>query len=236
MNFSIVMAYRGDKGIRARHLDWTVSNYRKLFPGAEIVISRDTGVGWDTFCKSRMINEGVAKARNNNLLITDIDVVFQKDIILEALEEVEKHSMIIPMNELWWLSRQGTERVLNSKRELKVSNDMVLKKEKRVLYRPNGWHVMTKDSFYEAGGYDERFVGWGGEDSCFIRACVTMSSKPFLRKEAVAYHLWHPVDNRRHKKRDRRSGVLIQKYIEAFGKKDRMTAILNKRGEARCGQ
>lgn len=44
-------------------------------------------------------------------------------------------------------------------------------------------------------GFDERFVGWGGEDddlrARLVQAGVTMRS---IRHRTVSYHLWHPVD------------------------------------------
>ena len=43
------------------------------------------------------------------------------------------------------------------------------------------------------GGYDERFVSWGGEDRAFFCACNT--ARGFVdapRITGPAYHLWHP--------------------------------------------
>lgn len=44
------------------------------------------------------------------------------------------------------------------------------------------------------GGYDERFVSWGGEDRSFMVVCDTISGvRHSTRVAGVAYHLWHPV-------------------------------------------
>jgi len=231
MNLSIIIAYRPDGGIRDQHLKWTVARYKRLFPKAEIIISKDAGLGWDTFRKSKMINLGVKKASNENLLITDIDVIFTFETIIKGLSLIRDHCMIIPMNELWSINRKETNNILKRKPTIKmpIIDSQNCKKKKRIGYRPNGWHIMTKENFYKAGGYDERFIGWGSEDSCFIKAAVTLCDKPFLRQESIAYHLWHPTDNKRHQKRGAKSGILIKEYKDAFMDKMKMEAILQNR-------
>lgn len=42
------------------------------------------------------------------------------------------------------------------------------------------------------GGFDERFVGWGGEDNAFWKAATVIGGEP-LRIDGSAFHLWHPV-------------------------------------------
>lgn len=44
------------------------------------------------------------------------------------------------------------------------------------------------------GGFDERFRGWGYEDSAFAIACETIQQHPVLRVESELVHLWHPVE------------------------------------------
>jgi hypothetical protein len=53
-----------------------------------------------------------------------------------------------------------------------------------------GLLVMTREAFDNAGGYDERFVGWGWEDNAFQ---LTMDRKngKHVRIDDFAVHLWH---------------------------------------------
>ena len=41
------------------------------------------------------------------------------------------------------------------------------------------------------GGFDERCVGWGAEDSIFAHAATILGGTP-LRIDGAAFHLWHP--------------------------------------------
>jgi hypothetical protein len=53
-----------------------------------------------------------------------------------------------------------------------------------------GTIALTREAFFRIGGFDERFIGWGGEDMEFFERCATLKQYrfgylPFL-------HLWHP--------------------------------------------
>lgn len=51
--------------------------------------------------------------------------------------------------------------------------------------------VVPRPVWDAVGGFDERFVGWGGEDNAFWRACELLTGTP-LRVQGPAWHLWHP--------------------------------------------
>ena len=51
------------------------------------------------------------------------------------------------------------------------------------------------DAYDQAGGFDPRFVGWGGEDTSLGAALTTLVGPP-ARLEASVWHLWHPGPNR----------------------------------------
>jgi hypothetical protein len=46
------------------------------------------------------------------------------------------------------------------------------------------------------GGFDEKFVGWGGEDNAYWRAATILGGRP-NRIDGYAYHLWHPTADKR---------------------------------------
>jgi GT2 family glycosyltransferase len=48
---------------------------------------------------------------------------------------------------------------------------------------------MARDAFFDIGGFDESFVGWGGEDNEFWERAQTRSVWPFGYVPLV--HLWH---------------------------------------------
>ncbi len=234
MNLSIIMAYKPDGKIRDRHCKWTTARYREMFPSAEIIISKDSNTkpGWDTFCKAKYINAGVERAKNNNILITDIDVVFMKNTILKGMRLLKTHCAILPFSSIFYLSEQTTLNILLTP-PLWQMPKVALKHEKkkvRVGIKPNGMHLLTKSAWKLSGGYDERYIGWGSEDSAFLISLITMIDQPIHRIYANCYHLWHPLDSARHKKRDARVSVLAKRYRQARGKPEEMAKIINEEG------
>lgn len=54
-----------------------------------------------------------------------------------------------------------------------------------------GLLVVSRDGWDRVGGYDERFVGWGHEDSVFNIALLLKAA--WDRIPGSAWHLWHPA-------------------------------------------
>lgn len=52
-----------------------------------------------------------------------------------------------------------------------------------------GCVAISRDCFTEAGGFDQRFVGWGYEDVEFAQRCGRLW--PLRRVPGVLEHLWH---------------------------------------------
>lgn len=61
---------------------------------------------------------------------------------------------------------------------------------------PEGGIAIVPRILYDrVGGYDERFVGWGWEDTSFAQACRVMGG--FVQLDGQVFHLWHPISSDR---------------------------------------
>jgi hypothetical protein len=54
-----------------------------------------------------------------------------------------------------------------------------------------GVNVVPRVLWDKVGGYDERFRGWGSEDTAFYLACRVLGG--FRELPGEVYHLWHPI-------------------------------------------
>ncbi len=55
-----------------------------------------------------------------------------------------------------------------------------------------GLVMMQSERYLRAGGMDDRFFGWGGEDDALSVALARIDSTMLVLKDEPAFHLWHP--------------------------------------------
>lgn len=79
-----------------------------------------------------------------------------------------------------------------------------------------GVHVVPRRLWDQVGGYDERFVGWGHEDTAFEAACEALAG-PIASAGGTVHHLWHPVSPDRDPADPdlRRNAELAHRYASA---------------------
>ena len=76
-----------------------------------------------------------------------------------------------------------------------------------------GGIFITRREFYNSiGGMDERFSGWGGEDDAMSIKLQGMSRKVAIAKNAIAWHLWHPREERYKHDGYQENSRLLQQY------------------------
>jgi len=84
--------------------------------------------------------------------------------------------------------------------------------------------VVPRALWDEIGGFDERFVGWGGEDNAFWRAAEIRRGGQVIRLPGAVFHLWHePASDRNTRMQDPQylSNLgLANKYMRCRDKND----------------
>lgn len=88
----------------------------------------------------------------------------------------------------------------------------------------NGVVAVSRHLWEEVGGFDERFIDWGGEDRAFLYACLTLRDQEQpVRVPGPGVHLWHPPDRTavRPSRGYRANLALALRYKRAAGREKR---------------
>ena len=136
------------------------------------------------FNKSRALNFAAREARGKYLLIHDADYVVPRDYVAECCRVLNRVDGVRPSRLNFHLNQSSTEFFTSQHRmsEAPVSEFIVQN-------NPTPMALRAK-SYWDIGGHDESFIGWGGEDVEFLSRLrtLTMSEGGWM----PTIHLWHP--------------------------------------------
>lgn len=227
MSFSIILSYKSDGSIRDRHVAYTVARYARLFPTAEIIVSKQDGTdGWNGFNKSRTINDGVRNSSFSTLLITDIDMIFSREGVVEGLDLIASSCYIVPYSRRIELEKDITFSVLDSYSDpFEMNLDIANPKIDSDIVQIGGCHIVKKADVLRVKGYDEKFVGWGREDTSFGYAIATICDGYPRVVDRIGYHLWHETSFRNNSNNE----VTASPYINANYNKQKMLKVIEEK-------
>jgi hypothetical protein len=155
------------------------------------------------YARAWAFNVGARAARGQLLVLHDNDMLVPREYARELLRrQREGHEVLNLKRFVFYLSPTQTERVTGAG-DLDHAPDRVLQNAEA------GGSVAVSRAAYEAiGGFDESFVGWGGEDNELWERAGTRVRYPFGYLPLV--HLWHTAQPG---KEDERSAP-VRRYRE----------------------
>ena len=134
--------------------------------------------------KSKLINMAAQEATKAVLWIHDADCWVP---FLEVMRQVGDEEAIKPFREVWRLNADQTAQLFSD-------GAVVCSRPKK---RSNNWGggslIVRREKFLAIRGYDERFIGWGGEDNDFGDR-VQQSLRTAELSGVICLHLWHDRD------------------------------------------
>ncbi len=157
-------------------------------------------------------NRAVAKSTGEYLIFIDGDMVLDKDFILNHLE-VAKRGVFIQGSRVL-LNKTLTKEVLKTKeisfslfqKGIKNRKNMIKSKTLSKIFSKYTTSLrgiktcnfaLFREDFFRVNGFDNRFIGWGREDSEFaVRLLNSGIKRKNIKFLAIAYHLWHQENSR----------------------------------------
>ena len=241
---SLLVPFRTDNGRRAETWEWLNEYWHHELPGAQIVIGTD-----DTpaFCKTAAINRAADKARGDVFVILDADCLIAGNVVEYCATEIRNarkrgnRLWFMPYRYFYRMTDTASREILNSD----PANPPRFFAAGPANYRVQDtksadqahWfgaliQIMPREAFRIAGGMDNRFHGWGGEDVAFMHAVDTLYGQHKTSPNGVI-HLWHPTIGSTIKDRmwtgqtrPGANGNLAARYFRAMGDVGKMRQLV----------
>jgi hypothetical protein len=166
---------------RERHLPLVLAHFAETLPGATPYLA---DAGGAIFSRSASLNLAARRATDDGcdiLVLSDADMVLDGDLPATVRFAAQDGRAHLPYTGYVGLSRAGTDRFHQDGYWLPDEVDYATEGS------CSGFMTMLADTYWQLGGHDETYRGWGYEDVDFaIRA-------QFVRHPGACVALWHEV-------------------------------------------
>lgn len=140
------------------------------------------------YCRSWTLNVGARVARGALLALHDNDMLVPEEYAAELWRQFAEGYEIINLKRfVFYLEEAETKRFF----ETGVLATRAVSEAVVQNLEAGGSIAVGRDAYLDLGGFDESFVGWGGEDNEFWERAQTRRVWPFAYLPIV--HLWHPA-------------------------------------------
>lgn len=222
---SILLPYKEQDGIRDAERKWLTRYYKKFMPDAELCFGENSD---ENFNRSKAINAAAKKATRNIYVMSECDVVYDPNLIIEAIGLLKKAAWIIPFNRVLNISQVKTEEILQLEPDWPLPSK--LEGHAKDHYPMTNlfagkMNIFSREAFEKVGGFDERFIGWGREDDAFLIAMNTICG-PFTRMKRTIYHFWHPFVGAHNNPNIKSNNKLLLAYRDANGNRTAMKQLI----------
>ena len=178
----VTIPYRASSLERIGAFETVVKHFEEILPGIDI-IPVDSPL--DPFNRAAARNACVrAGERYDVIVICDADTLLQPKPLIEAIEGARLDGLVhnpFTIVEAW--DRVSSRNFI---RGVKRSPSVIF----RCDWGVGSAYVTTANAWWSIGGQDERFAGWGYEDTAFSIVHRTLK-EPMPRHVGVASQLWH---------------------------------------------
>ena len=136
--------------------------------------------------RASAFNFGARLAQGKVLILHDNDMLVPVDYCNKIFEQVQKgYAALNTKRFVFYLSKEDTQNVSQSVDRLKSATPLYIVQN----LEAGGSMAITKEAYFEIGGMDEDFVGWGGEDNEFWQRCSSL--RRWIWGFSPIIHLWH---------------------------------------------
>lgn len=222
MNVAVVIPWRGGQPAREYHHRIVREHLYSIYPDAHHL---DADTGHQLFNRAASRNAGVRLAEQAGadvVILCDADTLPQPGPLAEAVSSADDGRLHLPYTYYRGLSEQGTRDHLAGGFPEECETELAHE------WATGGCMVVTPNAWWQAGGMDERFIGFGHEDVAYRIAADTLLG-PTVKHPGTIVHLWHPKSMGLGTPQHTANGQLCERYNHANGHPDAMRALIAER-------
>lgn len=224
---TVCVPFRGGALDREIHADYVAARLREMLPDADHLVVDVDG----EFSRARVRNEAVRRAGSGVVVLCDADTIPEKQPLLDAIAGAAQDGRLhLPYTRYRALSPEGTLAVYA--RGVHPADAPVEEESRRPI---GGVWVISVDAWWQAGGMDEQFLGWGFEDDAFHAAANILLGET-VRHEGAITHLHHTSAANPRSTQYRANRARYQQYSRARRDPDAMRALVGLEDPAPSGK
>lgn len=230
MKFSYVICHRASSECRASNLEALVS-YLRFYYGSyvEIIVVEQDSTKSNIldidkhllleddglFRRATTLNMGVYAASNEVVFVADNDVILSKMSIDACISNcLDGYDISKPYSKIYDVPSEPSECFKKTLRVSSLLSESSTLRDSTCI--AGGGFATNRSAFLKMKGYDERFVGWGGEDD-LLSIKIDKLCKSIV-VDGVAYHLYHERSENNgmphHREYDNNVNILI--YVRSL--------------------
>jgi len=179
----------------------------KLFPPFPKHIEYKFILNGGEYNRSWGLNVGARMSLGEILVFCDSDILISDEDLRYCVNLMRDNGIdtIDPKGNLWETPiKEYDEKILERHEKKRVH-----------LNFSGGIILINRNAFMRIGGWDERFVGWGGEDNAMTLKILNCPGLVATKCEGMdTYHLSHPIDGGRKGSRMYRMNLHLVEDIE----------------------
>jgi hypothetical protein len=168
----------------------TLPEIEPSLPGDVRYVHLPSPIPDSPYCRARAFNAGAMLALGPILVLHDNDLLVPQCYAAEILKRAREGYEVINLKRfIFYLSQTHTEQALES-----ASLDFS-EPPKSIMQNAEGGGslAISREAYSAIGGFDEAFLGWGGEDNEFWQRAQTRSVWPYGYLPLL--HLWHEAQS-----------------------------------------
>jgi hypothetical protein len=199
-------------------------HYRSLLPEADVV---DVDTRHGIFCLAACRNQVVRMAEDRKadvVILADADTLAEQEPLLAAIEGAQTSGLVhLPYTEYRSLGGNGSAQHY-------AGHPLEDCEHVTIPSATSGVYVTTPQTWWSCGGQDERLLGWGMEDVCWLVAHRALLGADPARHDGRVYALTHESAVKEGEQYER-NVALYHRYLEAgdSGNPETVRAIVNER-------